>query len=188
MAKYEHKNKPSKPKAKRWKALSREVVFEKYGRKIEKVIFRLPSGKHSDFYLKAEKDAVCILALTKEKDVILVKQYRPGPDKVLMELPGGAAESNETPTKAAERELLEETGYRGKMRLVTRVFDCAYSTIDRYCFVATDCEKVRRQELDKAEFAEVTRISLKEFRKLLKSGKMTDVEVGYLGLDYLGLL
>ena len=187
MSKYEHRRKTSS-NVKRWKALSREVVFQKYGRKIEKVVFRLPSGKQSEFYLKAERDAVCILALTKEQDVILVNQYRPGPDMVLMELPGGATEIDETPERAAEIELLEETGYRGKMRFVTRVFDCAYSTIYRYCFVATDCEKVKQQKLDKAEFARVAQISLEEFRELLRSGKMTDVEVGYLGLDYLGLL
>jgi hypothetical protein len=54
--------------------------------------------------------------------------------------------------------------------------------------VATECEKVAEQKLDKTEFAEVVLMSLNEFRKLLRSGKMTDIEVGYLGLDFLGLL
>ncbi|MFA6587755.1 MAG: NUDIX hydrolase [Patescibacteria group bacterium] len=175
-------------KLKKWKVLSQEMVFKKYGRGIEKVVYKLPSGKKSDFYLKAESIPAGILALTKKKQVILVKQYRPGPDKILLELPGGAVEKNERPIEAAKRELLEETGYKGKLKLVTRCYDCAYSTINRYCFVATECKKVGKPSLDDTEFAEVKLLGLTEFRKLLRSGKMTDVEVGYLGLDYLSLL
>jgi len=175
-------------KIKKWEEISREIVFQKYSRKIEKVIYRLPDGKESDFYLKKEGPAVGILALTKDKKVILVRQYRPGPNEILNELPGGYIGENETPEQAAERELLEETGYKGKIKLVTTVFDCAYSTMKRYCMVASDCEKLAEQKLDKNEFAEIVLMSLDDFRELLRSGKMTDVEVGYLGLDYLGLL
>ncbi len=173
---------------KKWEVLSREMVFDKYGKRIEKVIFRLPDGKESDFYIKAEGSPVCVLPLTKDNQVVLVKQYRPGPDEIFLELPGGGVEKDEDPAIAAKRELLEETGYKGNLKLVNRCYECGYSTRHRYCFVATDCEKVGEQNLDDSEFAEVQLISLDEFRDLLRSGNMTDVEVGYLGLDYLGLL
>lgn len=175
-------------KVEKWEELSRETVFQKYSRKIEKVIYRLPDGKESDFYLKKEGRVVCLLALDKEKRVILVKQFRPGPGEILAELPGGVVEKGETPEIAGARELLEETGYRGKLKLLTKVFDCAYSTVKRYCLVATDCEKVADQNLDNTEFAEVILMPLHEFRELLKSGRNTDIEIGYLGLDYLNLL
>jgi ADP-ribose pyrophosphatase len=175
-------------KIEKWKELSRETAFQKYSRKIEKVIYRMPSGKESDFYLKKEGPATGILALTKDKQVMLVKQFRPGPNEILNELPGGYVGENETPEQAAERELLEETGYKGDAKLVTTVYDCAYSTMNRSCVVITDCVKVAEQNLDKNEFAEVILMSLPEFRELLKSGKNTDVEVGYIGLDYLNLL
>jgi ADP-ribose pyrophosphatase len=175
-------------KAEKWKELSREVVFQKYGRKIEKVVYVLPDGREGDFYLKKEGPAVCTLALTRDKNVILAKQFRPGPDKILLEMPGGGIEKGENPEQAAERELLEETGFKGKIELIAEVFDCAYSTMNRYCAVATDCEKVSEQRLEENEFAEIVLMPLNEFRELLRSGKMTDVEVGYLGLDHLGLL
>ncbi|MFA5961106.1 MAG: NUDIX hydrolase [Parcubacteria group bacterium] len=175
-------------KIEEWEELSREIVFQKYSRKIEKVIFRLTNGKEKDFYIKKEGPAVGILAITKDEQVILVKQYRPGPGKILDELPGGYVDSGESPKQAAERELLEETGYEGKMQLVTMAYDCAYSTMNRCCMVATNCEKVANQKLDDSEFAEIVLLSLDDFRQLLRSGKMTDVEVGYLGLDYLKLL
>ncbi len=175
-------------KIQKWEEISREEVFSKYGKKMEKVDFKLPDGKVSDFYIKKEGPAVGILALTKDQQVILVKQFRPGPKEILDELPGGYVDKDETPEQAAERELLEETGYKGKAKFITTAYDCAYSTMNRHCVVITDCEKVAEQNLDKTEFAEVVLMPLSEFRELLKGGKNTDVEVGYVGLDYLGLL
>lgn len=173
---------------KKWEELSREIAFQKYSRKIEKVIFRLPDGKESDFYIKKEGPAVGILALTKNNEVILVKQFRPGPNEILDELPGGYIDKDETPEQAAERELLEETGYKGKAQLITEAFDCAYSTMKRHCVVVTDCEKIAEQKLEQTEFAEVVISSLEDFKTMLRSGKNTDIEVGFLGLDYLKLL
>ncbi len=171
-----------------WEETSREIAFQKYSRKIEKVMFKLPDGKESDFYVKKEGPATAILALTKDQQVILVTQFRPGPKEILDEMPGGYIDAGESPEQAAERELLEETGYKGKAELVSEALDCAYSTMRRYCVVVKDCEKVAEQKLEATEFAEVKLMSVSDFRKLLQSGKMTDIEAGYLCLDYLKLL
>jgi len=148
----------------------------------------MPDGKTADFDIKNEGPVVCVLALTPKNNVVLVKQYRPGPEKVLLELPGGGIESDETPDLAAARELLEETGYAGNLKLVGTSLECAYSTISRHNFVATNCRKIQNQKLDATEFAEVVEMSLPDFRAHLRSGELTDIEVGYLGLDFLGLL
>lgn len=66
--------------------------------------------------------------------------------------------------------------------------DCGYSTMDRYCFVATECEKKAEPKNDENEFIEVVLMPLKDFRDHLRGGRLTDVEIGYLGLDYLNLL
>lgn len=171
-----------------WEELSREIIFEKYHRGMEKVVFHLPDGSEGDFYLKKEDNSVCVLALTKNQEVILAKQFRPGPKKILLELPGGGIEKGETPEDAVRRELLEETGYTGNIKLVTQAYECGYSPMHRYCFVATGCDKVVEQKLDDGEFVVVALLSPTGFRELLRSGEMTDVEAGYLSLDFLNLL
>ncbi len=171
----------------KWKKI-KEEPFGAGFRKLLKKTFRLPDGKIHDFDIKHEGPAVCVLALTENNNVVLVKQYRPGMEKVLLEMPGGAINKYEEPINAIKRELLEETGYTGDVELVGTSHDCAYSTMFRYNFVATNCRKVGDQKLNDTEFAEVIKMSIEDFRNHLRSGELTDVENGYLGLDYLKLL
>lgn len=176
-------------KVENWDEVSREEVFKKYGRGVEKRVYRLPHGGKADFYLASGYDSIACLALTKDKKIILVRQFRPGPAQVLLELPGGSAQSEENLQAAIERELLEETGYRGKAEFIGFVFPSAYATYKKNVFVITECEKVAEPELeDNGEVVEAVSLSLDEFRALLRSGQMTDVELGYLALDYLKLL
>lgn len=173
---------------KKWKEISRENIFQKYGRKIDKVVFELQDGNEEEYYIKNEGKTVAVLALTKDKKVILVKQYRPGPNKILLELPGGVVDSDESVICAGARELVEESGYEGDIELVTDLDDDGYSNRLKHCVVATNCKKVAEQKLDETEFINVQLVSINEFRKILRSGRGTDIEIGYLGLDFLNLL
>jgi len=173
---------------KNWKELVRKQVFQKYSRKIDEVIFELPDGSQHDFYIKAEGFAASILALTPQNEVVLVKQYRPGPKKILNELPGGFVDPNEKPQESARREFIEETGYDGDFEFVGTCLDDAYSTMVRYCYVAKNCKKIGEPQNTQTEQTEVVLVPLTKFRTQLRSGQLTDVEVGYLGLDYLNLL
>ncbi|MEP7162338.1 MAG: NUDIX hydrolase [Candidatus Moraniibacteriota bacterium] len=172
-----------------WKELSREEVFSKYGRGVEKRVYLLPQGGEAIFYLNKGHDSVACLALTKNQEVILAKQFRPGPAEVLLEMPGGGSRSGEDLQTAIERELLEETGYRGKSEYVGSILPSAYATYRKNVFVVIDCEKVADPKLeDNGELIEPKLLTLGEFREHLRSGRMTDVELGYLALDYLKLL
>jgi ADP-ribose pyrophosphatase len=171
-----------------WKELRREEVFKKYSRKIERVDFQLSDGSELDFYIKAEGAAVCIVALTPDDKVIMARQFRPGPNKILLELPGGGIEAGESPLEAARREFLEETGYEGDFEFAGTCLDDAYSTMERPYVVATNCVKVAEPQNTAHEEIKVVLLSLDEFRQHLRSGQLTDVEIGYLALDYLGKL
>jgi len=180
----------------KWIELGRKEVFKKYSRKLESVDFRLPDGTVADYIIDAKKPAVCIVGVTSDLKVILVKQYRPGPNEILDELPGGYIDPGENPDDAAYREFKEETGYDGNVEFIGTCLDDAYSTMERHCYIARDCRKitepqntnVTEKDMVLFEHAEVVLLSIEGFRKRLRKGRMTDVEVGYMGLDHLGLL
>jgi 8-oxo-dGTP pyrophosphatase MutT (NUDIX family) len=75
--------------------------------------FRLPHGEVSHYDIKDQGAVACVLALTPENKVILAQQFRPGPEQLLLEMPGGCVDAGEAPEAAIRRELLEETGYTG---------------------------------------------------------------------------
>ena len=165
-----------------------EQILETGHRKLLRRIFRMPDGEKSVYDIKVEPQVVCILAMTPERQVILACQFRPGPEQILLELPGGCIEASETPRQAAERELLEETGYRGTLQFVgTSLYD-AYTTLVRHNFVAIGCYKQQEPQSGAGEFTEAVTMPLADFRVHLRRGQLTDIETGYLGLDYLGLL
>ncbi len=170
-----------------WKKLKEHKVKMGY-RGLVRRTFKLPDGRIDDFDIKDEGEVVCIVSLTAENNIVLVRQYRPGPEKALLEIPGGRVDEGEKPATAAARELLEETGYKGKMEFVGTSWDCGYSTRLRYNYVSLDSKKVQEQQLEENEFAKVVEMSLNKFRVHLRSGELTDVESGYLCLDYLKLL
>lgn len=171
-----------------WKELRREQAYKKYSRAIDRVDFLLPNGKEADFYIKAEAPAAAIFALTDDEQVILARQFRPGPKKILNELPGGYLEEGEGALDSIKREFLEETGYEGDFTEIGTCLDDAYSTMERHCFVATNCKKVSEPEQTDTEETELVLMPLPQFREQLRLGQMTDVEVAYLALDYLGKL
>ncbi len=162
-------------------------VFTSF-RRISRKTFVLPTGAEADFEIKQEPRAACVLALTTHDTVLLVRQFRPGPEAILLELPGGGVSPGEDPASAAARELLEETGYRGEMELAGSSWHCAYSTMRKYHFVARRCVKVQEPTLDDHEFLEVVEMPLADFKQHVRSGNLTDVAGAYMGLEKLNLL
>jgi ADP-ribose pyrophosphatase len=172
-----------------WKVLEETVHKPRPYRTLKDVLYELPNGEKQLFSLKLEGKAAAVLALTTGGEVILARQYRPGPDRILDELPGGGPEPGETFAEAAARELLEETGYRaGTIVPLGRIFECAYSTVNREGFIALDCVRVQEPSLDATEFAEPVLKSVSEFVEQLMRGECTDPEVGWMGLFHLGIL
>jgi ADP-ribose pyrophosphatase len=172
-----------------WQQVDAVTVFEKYDRAIVEVHFKLPSGIIETFTVRVEPPTVAVVALTENEEVVLTRQFRPGPRKVIYELPGGHVEDEDEDIKsAAERELAEETGYVGNVSIVGSCFSDSYSASSKFCGVARNVTPGPGRHLDPEEFIQVVTVSLTEFRKLLREGNIADVDLGYMGLDWMGLL
>jgi ADP-ribose pyrophosphatase len=170
-----------------WTKLWERPLYEGY-RPILGRTYRLPDGHEREFEIKLEAATAVVVALTENDHVVLVREFRPGLEAELLELPGGVVDDGETPAEAARRELLEETGYAGNLVEAGAMFDCAYSTRVRHVFSARAARRVQDPRPEPGEAPEVELVSLTRFREHLRAGRLTDVGPGYLALDRLGLL
>ena len=71
-----------------------------------------PNGNRSTLEVVEHNGGVSIVAMPEPAKIVLVKQFRPAIGRELWEVPAGKLEAGEDPLAAAERELIEETGYR----------------------------------------------------------------------------
>jgi len=140
--------------------------------------FQLPDGNVATraTFLAESMRAAGVIALTKDKKVIVGHQFRPGPEKVMMEIPGGYVDEGEDPEQAARRELTEETGYvAGEMTPLGKFSRDGYVNGTWYYYLATNCEPAESKNVgDDDEFIDVELISIGEFIENAKKGNMTD--------------
>ena len=174
---------PLKP----WKVLETSYFRPRF--RIDKC--ELANGNLLDATIFEFRSWANIVALTKNNEVVLVKQYRHGICDVLLEFPGGVVEDAEDPLDGARRELLEETGYQASnWTPVGRIYpNPALQTNTLYCYLALDAEKVSVQSLDAGEDIEVHLLPLDELIELAKRGQFQHglmTAVLFSALAYLG--
>jgi 8-oxo-dGTP pyrophosphatase MutT (NUDIX family) len=91
-----------------------EILAENWLFRVRRERFRSRrSEKTHDHYVIEIADGVLVIAVTPERRVVLVEQFRGGSKQDSLEPPGGLVDRGENVLAAAARELEEETGYRG---------------------------------------------------------------------------
>lgn len=113
-----------------------------------------------------------VVALTKNDDVVLIRQYRHGAHDILWEFPGGVVEEEEDPLDGAKRELLEESGYTASRWIeVARLYpNPALQTNTLYGYLALDAERVAEQVLDAGEDIDVHLLPLDDLVAMARRG------------------
>jgi len=121
--------------------------------------------------------AVVVLAFLDNDTILMVRQYRRAVDKILLELPAGTLNSNETPEACALRELEEETGYKAHKieKLGSFYLAPGYSTEKIHAFVAKELEE-RRQKLEADEDIKVEKVKIKDLLVMINDGKIEDAK------------
>ena len=156
---------PIKP----WKVLESRYIYPKF--RVDKC--ELPNGKFLDAIIFEFQAWANILAITKNQEAVLIKQYRHGVQDVLWEIPGGVVEAGEDPLQGVQRELLEETGYTASRFIqVGKVYpNPAFQTNTMYCYLALDAEKVTGQNLDDGEDIEVQLVPVDNLVPMIRAGE-----------------
>ncbi len=158
----------------KWKVLESETLFERPWLNVRRDRTLLPTGKiNEEFYVMHYPTWVNIIALTKDGQMILERQYRHGLSCVSTEIPAGVMEKGETPLEAAKRELQEETGYTGGTwtELMTAAPNPSTQDNVNHSFVARDVELTSDRHLDATEDIDVMLVPLSEVFKMLQRGE-----------------
>ena len=146
------------------------------------------------YYVLEYPDYVHIFAITKKKEVILIRQYRQGIGRTLIELPSGCMDRTDTsPIEAARRELLEETGYTSEklIKIGTLSPNPSNHANTSHCILVMDAESTGNKQEDLFEQVEVVLTPLEQVKKMLFAGEFIQslyVSTMFYSLNYLNEL
>lgn len=170
------------------KTLKSETVYEG-------LIFNIT---HDTVLLENEKTAfrdvlwhhggVCVIPVTDDNEIYLVKQFRYPFSAALLEVPAGKLENGESHEVCGRRELLEETGFTCEefIYLGEMLPTPAYNSEITHMYLAKGL-KFTKQNLDDDEFLDVEKMSLSEAVELVMNGKIRDgkTQIAILKAQYL---
>jgi len=135
----------------------------------------LPNGRDAEIAFIRHPGSIAVVPLLEDHSVVMELQYRHPVGDYLLEIPAGTMEAGESPRDCAQRELIEETGFRaqevinlGKIHILP-----AYSDEEIHVFIANGLTPAK-QNLDPDEIIEVVTYPLEKAVQMIDEGKITD--------------
>ena len=158
-----------------WERIRSETLLETSYFNLRSDGLRLPDGSIKDpYYVLERPDAAIIFPLTREDEVVLVRQYRPPLERMELGLPAGLVEEGEEPEAAARRELAEETGYSGGEWEPLGSVASSPSLKDNwaYLFLARGVEQTAAPDPDEHELVETVKVPAQGLPGLIRGGEI----------------
>jgi 8-oxo-dGTP pyrophosphatase MutT (NUDIX family) len=180
-----------------WEVLSTRLVIDTPFLRIRTEEIALPDGSIlSDYYIIENRGWVGVVPITEDGRFIINKQYKHGIGREVLEFPAGGIDAGETdPLVAAQRELMEETGYSvepGQIDLLSHMLaNPTGSMSEVWWYLARNVRKTGEQKVDPTEVIENFLLTPAELVKLLHSGRFHvqgHIAAAYQALERLGYI
>jgi len=146
---------------------AKKIRFE-----INKIL--MPIGVEGEFGIVHHPGAALAVPITKEGDVIILRQYRFACSRRILEFPAGTLEKGEKPLDSIKREIQEESGYSAsKWDPLGVTLPCpGYSDEIIHLFLARELKPLtNKPKGDPDEDIEVLKMSSTELNKVIASGE-----------------
>ena len=137
----------------------------------------LPSGRRTTREVAEHSDAVCMIPVDDDGNVLLVRQYRKPTESSLLEAPAGGVEAGEVSEETVLRELQEEVGYTASTLRHLASFWVApgWSTEKMHAYLATGLTP-SKLAADDDENIQVVRIPFAEALAMIHTGEIQDAK------------
>lgn len=172
-----------------WRIIASSYIVDTHFLRLRKETIELPDGTIiPEYYVRDSRGFIIVFALTDDGRIVLVRQYKHGIGRELIELPAGAIDPGEDPRDTAIRELAEETGYTARSIEPVRSFitDPTNSNSIAHLFLACGARKTGEQDLDPTESISVELVTVEALREYVRDGtidSMPHVAAIYYILD-----
>lgn len=159
------------------KTIATKEIFSGYVFDVKVDTVSLPDGSTAPRELVIHNGGVGVLALDDEGRALMVRQYRKGAEREMLEIPAGKLEKGEDPAECGRRELEEETGYLAdSLEFLGEIFPTpGYCSEKITLYYAAGLHKTA-QRLDEGEFLRVCSYTLEELRQKIMSNELTDAK------------
>ena len=134
------------------------------------------SGKTYRREVVSHPGAAAVIPVTKNKEILFVKQYRYPVKRELLEIPAGKLDEAEDPAYCALRELEEETGYIGNIRELGYIYTTPGFSDEKIYLYLADHLVYTQQRLDEGEYLEVLKIPVEEVLEMIRNGRVSDAK------------
>jgi ADP-ribose pyrophosphatase len=154
--------------------IKKSVIADYKRFQVQEAVMQDQRKKTFTHYHVISPSAATILAITKEKKIVLVKQIRSSLEKETIEMPAGLVDEGELPVHAALRELKEETGYIAENAQLIKTYhpSSGYSDETVSIFFSDDLSIITEQDLDEFENINIIEVSPEEALKMLLEDKL----------------
>jgi ADP-ribose pyrophosphatase len=162
---------------KKWKTLKETDISPSKWFPLWQHTVELPNGNIiDDYFVSPMGNVAMVFPITKNNEVVLVKQYKHGIDEIVIELPAGFQQERKTLEESALAELEEETGIKTTLNNLVLIGKVASNPTKTkhitYCYLAKNLEFNSKQNLEVTEDIEIITTPPAQVLEMVKNGEI----------------